>query len=112
MFKTVISSIVVASLALTPTIANANHRDRENWDRGHRHERGLSTGEAIALSLGAVIVGSIISDSRRNDRRYRRDYRGDYYYDYDNRPARCDRWVERVYDRQGRVHFVDRVRCR
>lgn len=111
MFKSIVSGLIAVGVLVTPVVAEAGHRDDRRIE--HRH-RGLNTGEAIALGLGAVIVGSII-DSRRdrrfNDRDVRGDYRDRYYYDYNDRPARCDRWVERVYDRRGRVHYVDRVRC-
>lgn len=39
------------------------HRD---YDRGHRRHRGVSTGEAVAIGLGALILGAAISNKNRN----------------------------------------------
>lgn len=41
-----------------------NHRD---YDRGHRrHRGGVSTGEAVAIGIGALILGAAISNKNRN----------------------------------------------
>lgn len=76
--KKILLSLAAFTMISTPIVAEA--RDRDHWaERHHRDRRGVSTGEALAISLGAVILGSIVSDSR--DRRYRDDrYRDDYRY--------------------------------
>ena len=42
----------------------SNHRDH---DRGH-HRGRVSTGEAVAIGIGALILGAAISNSNRNTR--------------------------------------------
>ena len=80
--KKIVSLITMtAMLAVsTPAVANHKHRDyRWGNDRNvhspyhrqhHRRERGVSTGEAIAIGIGALLVGSAIANSnnRRRDR--------------------------------------------
>lgn len=57
------------------TYRNHRHYDRHRDYRNHRRDRGVNTGEAVAIGLGALIVGSIIANNRntRNDNyEYRR----------------------------------------
>lgn len=69
-----IAIIAAASMLATPVVAEAHGRR----DDGHRH-RGVSTEGAVAIGLGALILGAAISNSNRNARtveRYEhREYR-------------------------------------
>jgi hypothetical protein len=59
----------VAALSLVATPAFADHRgDRRQHER---HDRGgVSTGEAVAIGVGALLIGGLIG-SRSNEERYR-----------------------------------------
>lgn len=59
----------VAALSLIATPAFADHRgDRRQHER---HDRGgVSTGEAVAIGVGALLIGGLIG-SRSNEERYR-----------------------------------------
>ena len=66
--KKFILALAAASMVATPALA----RDRGNYDRNynryeHRH-RGVSTGEAVAIGLGALILGAAISKNNRRER--------------------------------------------
>lgn len=53
-----------------------HHRD---YDRGHRRHRGVSTGEAVAIGIGALILGAAISSNNKN-RRQEPEVREYQYY--------------------------------
>ncbi len=81
--KKIVSFITMAAMLAVSTPAFAEHRNRDyRWGndrnihspyRGHHHrrDRGVSTGEAVAIGIGALIVGSIIADN--NNRRRNRE---------------------------------------
>lgn len=80
--KKLVSLITMTAMLAVSTPAVANHKQRDyRWGndrnvhspyRGHNHRRGgVSTGEAIAIGIGALIVGSVIAD--RNNRRRERE---------------------------------------
>lgn len=70
--KKFIASLIAVSMMATP--AFAQHRDRqygsyERYERYERHHRrGVSTGEAVAIGLGALIIGSAIAKNSRRER--------------------------------------------
>lgn len=82
--KKIVSLITMAAMLAvsTPAVANGRHNDiRWGNDRNvhspyrgqHRvvvrdRNRGVSTEGAIALTLGALILGSAIANNRRNNR--------------------------------------------
>lgn len=78
--KKIVSLItMVAMLAVsTPALADRGQRDYR-WGndrnvnspyRGHHHrrERGVSTGEAVAIGIGALVLGAVIANNNRNER--------------------------------------------
>jgi hypothetical protein len=79
--KKIVSLITMAAMLAVSTPALANHKQRDyRWGndrnvnspyRGHHYRRGVSTGEAVAIGIGALIVGSVIAD--RNNRRRERE---------------------------------------
>ena len=91
MIKSVFVSLIALSVAFVPVAAEARNRDGNGWEQrrdNHQHKRSrISTGEAIALGVGAFILGAAVSSKRT----------GDYVED--------DRWVDRrVYDREYNYH--------
>ena len=81
--KKIVSLITMAAMLAVSTPAFAergqrdyrwgNDRNEHSPYRGHKHsrKRGVSTGEAVAIGIGALIVGSVIAD--RNNRRRERE---------------------------------------
>jgi hypothetical protein len=70
--KKFIAAVAVLSLVATPAFADGYRGDRghhQRHERHERHERGVSTSGAVAIGLGALILGGIIS--RSNEERYR-----------------------------------------
>ena len=101
MIKTVVASLVALSVAFVPVAAEARHRD---GNRGERHHSRISTGEAIAIGVGAFILGAATNSNRRNDRVtdrevYDREY--DYHYRRPPEPT-CYEKFEPLYDSYGR----------
>ena len=77
--KKIVSVITMAAMLAVSTPAFADHRNRDfRWgnDRNihspyrgqHRRDRGVSTGEAVAIGIGALILGAAISNNNRNAR--------------------------------------------
>lgn len=66
--KKLLASIIAVSMIATPALA----RDRGGYERGYerheRHHRGIRTGEAVAIGLGALILGAAIAKNNRNTR--------------------------------------------
>ena len=89
MIKSVVVSLVALSIASVPVAAEARHRDNRDGNRSEQgqHRSRISTGEAIALGVGAFILGAAVSSKRTDD-----------YIEN-------DRWVDRrVYDREYNYH--------
>lgn len=63
--KKFITAAVIASLIATPALANHRYRGYNQ----HRHNSGVSTGEAVAIGLGALLLGSALA-SRNNQPAY------------------------------------------
>jgi hypothetical protein len=114
MIKSVIVSLVALSVAFVPVAAEARNRDGDrggNRSEQREHKRSrISTGEAIAIGLGAFILGAAsrkqsdegVVDREVYDREYNYHYRrqncreiftsgidryGDYY---EKRITRCN----------------------
>jgi hypothetical protein len=80
--KKIVSLITMAAMLAVSTPALANHNRDFRWGndrnvhsphRGQWQQRrgGVSTGEAIAIGIGALLVGKAIADS--NNRRRNRE---------------------------------------
>ena len=106
MIKSIVSGFVALSVLATPVAAEARHRD----GRGERHHSRISTGEAIAIGVGAFILGAAASSNRRDDRVYDREvYDREYEYHY-RRPV-CREVISSGYDRYGDYYEKRTVRC-
>ena len=71
--KKFIASLIAVSMIATPALAQRSDRHYNgynNYERSHhkRHHRGVSTGEAVAIGLGALIIGSAIAKNNRRER--------------------------------------------
>ena len=80
--KKIVSLITMAAMLAVSTPALAGGRNHDyRWGvdhggrthtvshRGHRHrDRGVSTGGAVAIGLGALILGAAIANNNRNPR--------------------------------------------
>jgi hypothetical protein len=113
MIKSVIVSLVALSVAFVPVAAEARNRDGNGWeqrrnDRQHKRSR-ISTGEAIAIGVGAFILGAASrkqSEERAADREvYDREY--EYHY---RRPV-CREIISSGMDRYGDYYEKRTVRC-
>lgn len=116
MFKSVISGLIAVSVLATPVAAEARGRDDRWVEQGHRGHRGVNTGEAIAIGLGAFILGSAIAGGRneRYDERYEDEYERPRYRGRDSyyRPDRnCYSTVVTEYDYYGNRYTRREVRC-
>ena len=71
MIKRLFLALATIGMVTAPIAASANDRHRDHDRRIEYRERrgGINTGEAIAIGLGAIILGSAISNSNRRDRR-------------------------------------------
>jgi len=105
MFKSIVSGLIAVTVLTTPVAAEARGRDHQRTE--HR-QRGLNTGEAIALGVGAFILGAAIKSDRNREREVEREvYDREYEYHYRNsdsyyRPTRnCYDTVVTFYDRWG-----------
>jgi len=67
--KKFIAAVAVLSLVATPAFADGYRGGREQYAERHEHH-GVSTGGAVAIGLGALILGGIIG-SRNTEERYR-----------------------------------------
>jgi len=96
--------------------------DRDHRDRNRDRRGGIDTGEAIAIGLGALLLGAIISDgdildNDRDRRRYRdRHYRPYSYNDRGWREHRRDREhycvrEQKTYWHNGHRHTYWEKRC-
>ena len=108
MFKSVISGLIAVSVLATPVVAEARGRGDHRVEQNHRRHGGhLSTGEAIAIGVGAVILGAAINSGRNS--RYEepyyenRGYDREVYRGYETR--RCYDYRVPIYDRYGRFVY-------
>ena len=116
--KKIVSLITIAAMFAVSTPALANHGQRDpRWGndrnvhspyRGQtrvyrdRHRGGVSTEGAIAIGIGALILGSAISSNRRDnrpvivDRQPRQVCQDNVQYDYYGNPYVAGRncWYE------------------
>jgi hypothetical protein len=115
--KKIVSLITMAAMLAVSTPAFAEHRQRDyRWGndrnvhspyRGQtrvrdRHRGGVSTEGAIAIGIGALILGSVISNNRRNNgvvienRQPRQVCQDNVQYDYYGNPYVAGRncWYE------------------
>lgn len=108
MLKKIVSGLIAVSVLATPVAAEAKHRDRGGQGRGH-HSR-ISTGEAIAIGVGAFILGAAASSKRIEDRNVEREVY-DREYDYHYRRSYCREVISSGYDRYGDYYEKRTVRC-
>jgi Ni/Co efflux regulator RcnB len=70
--KKFIASLIAVSMIATPVMAqhrNGHNRGYERHDSYKRHHhRGIRTGEAVAIGLGALILGAAIAKNNRRER--------------------------------------------
>jgi Ni/Co efflux regulator RcnB len=110
MIKTVVTSLIALAVVATPVAAEARNRDGNGWehsrgDRQHKRSR-ISTGEAIAIGVGAFILGAATSSNRRTDNRTidREVYDREYDYHYRRQQERtCYNEYQPLYDSYGRI---------
>ena len=113
MIKSIVSGFVALTVLATPVAAEA--RGRHDDGRRHHHSR-ISTGEAIAIGVGAFILGAAASSGNRRsepvyDRDYDRGYDRGYSYDYEYRRPACREVISSGYDRYGYYYEKRTVRC-
>jgi len=113
MIKSVVVSLVALSVAFVPVAAEARNRDGNGWeqrrnDRQHKRSR-ISTGEAIAIGVGAFILGAA-SRKQSEEREVEREvYDREYEYHY-RRPV-CREIISSGMDRYGDYYEKRTVRC-
>jgi hypothetical protein len=106
MIKSIVSGFVALSVLAMPVAAEA--RGRDDYYRGGHH-RGLNTGEAIALGVGAFILGAAASRNRAQvDERYEPRYEPRYESRYERS---CWDAIETRYDYYGRPYYLRVTRC-
>ena len=80
--KKIVSIVTMAAMLAVSTPAFAGHRGGYDYRwgvdhggrqdpggyRGYRSDRGVSTGEAVAIGIGALILGAAISNTNRDNR--------------------------------------------
>jgi Ni/Co efflux regulator RcnB len=114
MVKFVVSSLIALAVIATPVAAEAQNRGGNGWeqrrdDRQHRRSR-ISTGEAIAIGVGAFILGAAANSNRRNDRANDREV-FDREYDYHYRRPVCREIFTSGIDRHGDYYEKRITRC-
>ena len=114
MIKSVVSSLIALAVVATPVAAEARNRDGYGWeqrrdDRQQRRSR-ISTGEAIAIGVGAFILGAATNSNRRNDRATDREVY-DREYDYHYRRPVCREIFTSGIDRYGDYYEKRITRC-
>jgi hypothetical protein len=104
--KKFVATIAAISMLAMPAVAEAHGRND-----GHRHRHGgVSTGGAVAIGLGALILGSAIANSnRRNQQVYEPRYEPRYEPQYvcQNEYVR-DYNGNYILDRYGRAIYTQR----
>jgi hypothetical protein len=110
MIKTVISSLIALSVLATPVAAEARKRDDNRWEQREHKRSRISTGEAIAIGVGAFILGAAASSNRREESSADRDVR-EREYDYHYRRQYCREVFTSGYDRYGDYYEKRITRC-
>jgi hypothetical protein len=105
MFKTVVVSLVALSVAFVPVAAEARNRDGNGWEQRERKRSRISTGEAIAIGVGAFILGAAASRKQPEEREVDREvYDREYDYHYRRPQERtCYKEFQPLYDSYGRI---------
>jgi hypothetical protein len=99
MIKSIIASLLAIGMVAAPIAAEAR-------DRNHHHRKGVSTGEAVAIGIGALIVGAALS---KRDRKIEREvYDREYEYHY---RRTCREIISTGYDRYGDYYEKRTIRC-
>jgi hypothetical protein len=131
MINKILAMVAAGAVATCSIPAAAQERFSDREHRVERHDRddrnrdrrgGIDTGEAIAIGLGALLLGAIISDgdildNDRDRRRYRdRHYRPYSYNDRGWREHRRDREhycvrEQKTYWHNGHRHTYWEKRC-
>lgn len=81
MFKNVISSLIAIAVVLTPVAAAAQNRNGNRLEQqnnrvqaynayNQRRNRGVSTGAAIGIGLGALVLGGVLADRNNQNRNF------------------------------------------
>lgn len=117
MIKNIVSSLIALAVVATPVAAEARNRDGNGWeqrrnDRQYNHHKRsrISTGEAIAIGVGAFILGAAASRRQTDERLIDREvYDREYNYHY-RRPV-CRDVISSGYDRYGDYYEKRITRC-
>jgi Ni/Co efflux regulator RcnB len=111
MIKSVVVSLVALSVAFVPVAAEARQRDNRDGNRWeHREKRSrISTGEAIAIGVGAFILGAA-SRKQSEEREVEREVY-DREYEYHYRRQNCREIFTSGIDRYGDYYEKRITRC-
>jgi Ni/Co efflux regulator RcnB len=114
MVKNIVSSLIALAVVATPVAAEARNRDGNGWEqrqerREHKRSR-ISTGEAIAIGVGAFILGAAASRKPTEERAADREvFEREYEYHY-RRPV-CREIFTSGIDRYGDYYEKRITRC-
>ena len=114
MVKNIVSSLIALAVVATPVAAEARNRDGNGWEqrqerREHKRSR-ISTGEAIAIGVGAFILGAATSRKPIEERAADREvFEREYEYHY-RRPV-CREIFTSGIDRYGDYYEKRITRC-
>jgi Ni/Co efflux regulator RcnB len=114
MVKNIVSSLIALAVVATPVAAEARNRDGNGWEqrqerREHKRSR-ISTGEAIAIGVGAFILGAAASRRQPDERAADREvFEREYEYHY-RRPV-CREIFTSGIDRYGDYYEKRITRC-
>ena len=114
MVKNIVSSLIALAVVATPVAAEARNRDGNGWEqrqerREHKRSR-ISTGEAIAIGVGAFILGAAASRKPTEERAADREvFEREYEYHY-RRPV-CREIFTSGVDRYGDYYEKRITRC-
>ena len=114
MVKNIVSSLIALAVVATPVAAEARNRDGNGWEqrqerREHKRSR-ISTGEAIAIGVGAFILGAAASRRQPDERATDREvFEREYNYHY-RRPV-CREIFTSGVDRYGDYYEKRITRC-
>jgi Ni/Co efflux regulator RcnB len=112
MIKSVVSSLIALAVVATPVAAEARNRDNRDGNRWeHREKRSrISTGEAIAIGVGAFILGAAASRKQPAEREVDREVY-DREYEYHYRRQNCREIFTSGIDRYGDYYEKRITRC-